>query len=65
MILSVTAASEQKRAQVAWRIGRAGPKATGQNLKLAYGGQGYTGEQAAVDVQARDIRLEVVKRGFG
>jgi hypothetical protein len=34
---------------------------TGEQVELAYVGQGYTGETAAKEAQAQGMRLEVVK----
>jgi transposase len=44
-------------------------EATGESVELAYVDEGYTGERAAEEAQAHDMRLEVVKhseakRGF-
>jgi transposase len=64
----ITPADAQDRAQVA-ALAAAVQEATGQSVELAYVDQGYTGAQAAADVEAEGIRLEVVKldeakRGF-
>ena len=58
--LTVTAASEQERAQVK-QLCEAVQKATGETVELAWADQGYTGEQARQDAQASGFELEVVK----
>ena len=68
LALTVTAADEQDRAQVAALAERV-QAATGESVEVAFVDQGYTGQQAAGDAQAHGIRLEVVKleeakRGF-
>jgi transposase len=68
LALTVTAADEQDRAQVA-HLATAIQEATGAHVELAYVDQGYTGEQAASDAAAHGIELTVVKlpeakRGF-
>ena len=68
LALLVTPADEQGRAQVA-DLADAVQEATGETGELAYGDQGYAGDQPAADAAARGIRLEVVKhteatRGF-
>ena len=68
LALSVTAANEQERAQVA-ELAQAVQEATGQTVEVAYVDQGYTGAEAAQAAQEHGIRLEVVKlpeakRGF-
>jgi transposase len=68
LALTVTAADQQERAQVADLAAQI-QEVTGDHVELAYVDQGYTGEQAAEDAQAHNIRLEVVKlseakRGF-
>jgi transposase len=60
LALKVTAASEQDRAQVAELVGRI-QEVTGQTVEVAFVDQGYTGEAAAEQAQANEIRLEVVK----
>lgn len=68
LALHVTAADEQDRAQVAL-LAEQVQEATGYSVEVAFVDQGYTGEQAAEDAAAHNIRLEVVKlpdakRGF-
>ena len=58
LVVKVTAADEQERAQVRELAAQILP-ATGENVELAYVDQGYTGEEPAK--QAHGIRLEVVK----
>jgi hypothetical protein len=36
--------------------------ATGQNVQVAFGDQGYTGEQPAKDAALHGLRLEVIKQ---
>ena len=67
LVLKVTAANEQDRAQVA-ELAKAVQEVTGENVEIAYVDQGYTGEQPANAVQ-HGLRLEVIKhheakRGF-
>ena len=64
LVMVVTPANEQERAQVA-ELARAVQEVTVETVEVAYVDQGYTGEEAA----AQGIRLEVVKppevqRGF-
>jgi len=68
LALHVTAADEQDRAQVK-KLVKEVQEATGDEVKLAYVDQGYTGERPAADAQRHGIELEVVKlaeakRGF-
>lgn len=68
LALSVTAASEQDRAQVG-ELARRVQAETGEAVEIAYVDQGYTGENAAEAAAAHGIKLEVVKlptakRGF-
>jgi transposase len=68
LALTVTAANEQERAQVAELAARL-REVTGGTVEVAFVDQGYTGEAAATDAAASGIRLEVVrhteaKRGF-
>lgn len=68
LALHVTAADEQDRAQVETLV-EAVQEITGENIKLAYVDQGYTGESAAQAADKHGVRLEVVKhteakRGF-
>jgi transposase len=68
LALSVTAASEQDREQVA-ELCEQVQAVTGETVDVAFVDQGYTGEQAAEDAASQGIRLEVVKlpeakRGF-
>ena len=64
----VTPASAQEREQVD-RLAAAVQEATGENVRLAFVDQGYTGDQPAADAAATGIDLAVVKlpeakRGF-
>jgi transposase len=64
----VTPANEQDRAQVE-ALATAVQEVTGETVELAYGDQGYTGDDPATAAQAQGIQLEVVKhpaatRGF-
>ena len=68
LALKVTAASKQDREQVG-DLAEAVQEATGYSVKVAYVDQGYTGEEAADEVELLGIALEVVKlpdarRGF-
>jgi transposase len=68
LALFVTPASEQERAWVD-ELAEAVQEATGESVELAYVDEGYTGERAAKEAEARGISLEVVKhpkakRGF-
>ncbi|MCW5969931.1 MAG: IS5 family transposase [Blastocatellales bacterium] len=68
LALSVTAANEQDRAQVA-ELCEQVQAVTGETVEVAFADQGYTGDQAAEDAKTHGIRLEVVKlpeakRGF-
>jgi transposase len=68
LALTVTAANEQDRAQVA-ELTKQIQKVTGGTVEIAYVDQGYTGTAPADDAKANGIRLEVVKhteakRGF-
>lgn len=68
LALKVTAANEQERAQVKDLVADV-QQATGEQVKLAYVDQGYTGEQPAQEAAEQGVRLEVVKlekakRGF-
>lgn len=60
LALRVTAANEQDRAQVA-ALAAAVQAETGQNVQLAYVGQGYTGAEAAQAAHDQGLALEVVK----
>jgi transposase len=60
LALTVTAASEQERAQVGELAERI-QQATGEQVELAYVDQGYTGEEPARQARAHGIQLEVVK----
>jgi transposase len=64
----ITPANEQERAQVA-ELSAAVQKATGNQVKLAFVDQGYTGDDAANAAMESGITLEVIKlpeakRGF-
>jgi transposase len=68
LALTVTAANEQERAQVA-ELAQKVQEATGGTVEVAFVDQGYTGEDAAQQAAAQGIKLEVVKhteakRGF-
>jgi transposase len=68
LALSVTAANEQDRAQVAELAERVQAE-TGETVQIVYVDQGYTGENAADAAAEHRIKLEVVKlpeakRGF-
>ena len=68
LALLVTPASEQERARVA-DLAREVQEATGGSVKLAWGDQGYTGQEAQEAAREQGIELEVVKlpeakRGF-
>jgi transposase len=68
LALFVTPASEQERAWVG-ELAEAVQQATGESVELAYVDEGYSGERAAEEAEARGITLEVVKhpeakRGF-
>jgi transposase len=60
LALTVTAASEQDRAQVADLAARL-QAVTGGTVEVAFVDQGYTGDAPAEQAQANGIRLEVVK----
>ena len=60
LTLTVTAANEQDRAQVA-TLAQAVQTNTGANVQVAFVDQGYTGESAAVAARQHGIRLAVVK----
>lgn len=60
LALSVTAANEQDRAQVAELAARVQAE-TGESVEIAFVDQGYTGENAADAAQEHGIKLEVVK----
>ncbi len=60
LALHVTPASEQDRKQVE-KLAKAIQEATGDNVKLAYVDQGYTGEQPEQEAAEHGIHLEVVK----
>jgi hypothetical protein len=60
LAVKVTAADEQERAQVG-EIGEHMQQAKGEDVQMAYVGQGCTGEAPARQAQAHGIRLEVVK----
>jgi transposase len=68
LTLHVTAASEQDRVQVG-QLAEAVQQVTGENVKLFFADQGYTGDGAKQDAQAHGITLQVIKhteakRGF-
>src|SRR5437763_550610 len=60
LALSVTAASEQDRAQVA-ELAEKVQAETGESVEIAFVDQGYTGEAAATAAATQGIQLEVVK----
>jgi transposase len=68
LALKVTPANEQDRAQVA-DLTKHVQEVTGQNVKIAYVDQGYTGEEPATQAEQNAVELYVVKlsaakRGF-
>jgi transposase len=68
LALSVTAANEDERTQVA-TVATAVQEVTGQHVEIAYVDEGYTGEAAATAAREQGIQLVVVKlpeakRGF-
>jgi transposase len=68
LTLTITAANEQERAQVA-ALAEQVQQVTGGTVELAYVDQGYTGEEAARQARQSSIELEIVKhheakRGF-
>lgn len=68
LALTITAANEQDRAQVATLAAQV-QQVTGATVELAYADQGYTGATAAEAAQQSSIKLEIVKhheakRGF-
>ena len=60
LALTVTAANEQERAQVAELTAKI-QAVTGRSVEVAFVDQGYTGEVPADEALANGIRLEVVK----
>jgi transposase len=60
LALTVTAANEQDRAQVAELTARL-REVTGGTVEVAFVDQGYTGEAVAAEASANGVRLEVVK----
>jgi transposase len=60
LALTVTAANEQERAQVAELTARL-QEVTGGTVEVAFVDQGYTGETPAKEAEANGIKLEVVK----
>lgn len=68
LVLHVTAADQQDRAQVE-KLAEAVQEVIGENIELAHVDQEYTGENAAQAAEKHGIQLEVVKhtevkRGF-
>jgi transposase len=68
LALHVTAANEQERAQVA-KLAAQVQEVTGENVRLAYADEGYTGEAPALEASEAGMELIVVKhsepkRGF-
>lgn len=68
LALTITAANEQERAQVA-ELARQVQQVTGGTVEIAYVDQGYTGAVAAERARRSSIELEIVKhteakRGF-
>lgn len=68
LALTITAANEQERAQVA-ELARQVQQVTGGTVEIAYVDQGYTGAVAAEQARQSSIELEIVKhteakRGF-
>jgi len=60
LALRVTPANEQDRHQVK-QLAQDTQEATGENVKLAWVDQGYTGEKPAKEAREHGIELEVVK----
>lgn len=60
LVLLVTPANEQERAQVA-ALAKAVQEATEQNVKVAFVDQGYTADAPAEAAKEQGIRLEVIK----
>lgn len=60
LALHVAPAGEQDRAH-AGKLAEAVQRATNDSVELIYADQGYTGKQAAEDVAAHGIALEIVK----
>lgn len=60
LALHVTPANEQERDQVG-RLAAAVQAATGDRVEVAFGDEGYTGDEPAVEAAAHGIRLEVIK----
>jgi transposase len=60
LALKVTAANEQEREQVAELAAKV-RDVTGGTIEIGFVDQGYSGENAAEQASAHDIRLEVVK----
>lgn len=68
LALHATPAAAQERAQVG-KLAAAVQEATGQSVEVAFGDQGYTGDEPTAAAAAHGIRLEVItlpeaKRGF-
>jgi transposase len=68
LVLRVTAANEQDRAQVEDLVPQV-QEGTGEKVEIAFVDQGYTGEQAAQEAAQHGIKLEVgklpeAKKGF-
>jgi transposase len=64
LVLHVTAADQQDRAQVE-KLAEAVQQIIGKNAELAYVDQGYTGESAAQAAEKHGVQLEVVKHTEG
>ena len=60
LALTVTPANEQERSQVK-ALCEAVQEATGEAVRVAWGDEGYTGEQPREDAKATGIELRVVK----
>jgi len=60
LAVAITPANEQERAQVG-ALCQQVQEATGENVKMAFVDQGYTGQEAAQQAQAQGIDLVVVK----
>jgi len=68
LALTITAANEQERAQVA-ELAQQVQQVTGGTVEVAYADQGYTGDAAADQARQSSITLEIIKhheakRGF-
>ncbi|RZJ57808.1 MAG: IS5 family transposase [Hymenobacter sp.] len=60
----ITPANEQERAQVS-ELCRQVQQVTGQTVQIAFGDEGYTGEETEYAAAVHDIDLQVVKKSEG